>query len=99
MADERAQQVARQAAALLPEPPPSHDAFGYLAWEELALSTARRLQRLLDDATLRSRSFATPRSSTPGRLDGDTLLALAVLLVHDDADSACSELLAVASAG
>ncbi len=97
MPDVRAQQMARRAAELLPEPPPSHDAFGYLAWEELVLSTARRLQRLLDDRTLGSRPLAVPTLAVPGRLDGDALLALAVLLVHDDADSACSELLSLAA--
>jgi hypothetical protein len=100
VADERAQQVARLAAGLLPEAPPAHDAFGYLSWEELVLSTARRLQWLLDDATLLAPPrVCRPRPGVSGRLDGDALLTLAVLLVHDDSDAACAELLSEAVAG
>ncbi|UGQ11096.1 hypothetical protein LO772_30530 [Yinghuangia sp. ASG 101] len=98
MAHESAVAVARQAAELLPEPPAAHDSFGYLAWEELVFSTARRLQHLLDDATL----MTPPRQAAPlvlspktGRLDGASLLALAARLAHEDGVH-CANLLAAA---
>lgn len=97
MADESATAIARQAAELLPEPPAAHDSFGYLAWEELVLSTAHRLQRLLDDATLMTRPQATALVLSPvtGRLDGASLLDLAARLAHEDAVH-CAALLAAA---
>jgi hypothetical protein len=97
VADEIAMAVARRAAELLPEPPAAHDSFGYLAWEDLVLSTARRLQRLLDDATLMTRPQAAPLVLSPGtgRLDGTSLLALAARLAHEDGIH-CADLLATA---
>ncbi|MEX5635417.1 hypothetical protein [Parafrankia sp. FMc2] len=90
--------VARRAAELLPEPPPAHDSYGYLAWEELVLSTARRLQRLLSYETLAT----TPAASLAlvpgtGRLDAEFLLTLSVLLAQDD-DHHCDQLLSDAVA-
>lgn len=98
VADERAMTVARRAAELLPGPPPAHDGYGYLAWEELVLSTARRLQRLLSHETLATPpapSLALARGT--GRLDAEFLLTLSVLLVHDD-DFLCARLLSDAVA-
>ncbi|RMB83799.1 hypothetical protein [Streptomyces shenzhenensis] len=97
MAYESATAVAWRAAELLPEPPAAHDSFGYLAWEELVLSTARRLQRLLDDTTLMTRPQAAALVLAPGtgRLDGTSLLALAARLAHEDGIH-CADLLATA---
>jgi hypothetical protein len=100
--DARVLELARQAAELLPEPPAPHDAFGMLAWEELVLSTARRLQAFLDDATLLAPPATTRLhcASASGRLDGASLITLAVLLIDAD-DHHCEALLheALAAAG
>lgn len=68
--------LAAEAARLLPEPPAGHDAFGYLAWEELVVDTARRLSHLGADCA------AEPVTLTPHtrRLDGAALLSLATLV-------------------
>jgi hypothetical protein len=44
--NEAAAALAQRAAELLVEPPEAHDAFGFLAWEELVLSTAARIGRI-----------------------------------------------------
>lgn len=88
MTDQRVWGIARRAAELLPEPPAAHDAFGYLAWQELVLSTAQRLQWLLDRDGIRTpcRDEPTTLTLTPrsDRLDADALLALTGLLANDD---------------
>ncbi|MFJ3667392.1 hypothetical protein ACIPSE_13140 [Streptomyces sp. NPDC090106] len=97
MADESVMACARRAAELLPEPPAAHDSFGYLAWEELVLSTARRLQRLMDEAELRAHPQDTALALSPatGRLDAPSLLNLAARLTRDDGVH-CADLLATA---
>jgi hypothetical protein len=91
----RVEEMAHKAAELLPEPPAAHDPFGYLAWEELVVSTARRLQWLMGDAEP-SGSVELPVTLTlqPGtaRLDGQALLTLARLLAAGD-DTACEGVL------
>lgn len=95
MTEIRVEEMARKAAELLPEPPAAHDPFGYLAWEELVVSTARRLQWLMDDPEP-SASVDLPVALTlqPGtaRLDGQALLTLARLLATGD-DTACEGVL------
>jgi hypothetical protein len=90
---DRVLELARRAADLLPEPPAAHDAFGMLAWEELVLSTARRLQAHLDVATLLAPPTAPTLRRRPAsaRLDADSLITLAVLLAHTD-DATCGDL-------
>ncbi len=93
MTEIRVVELARKAAELLPEPPAAHDAFGYLAWEELVVSTARRLQWLLGDAAMAPSPVtgaATTLTLQPGtaRLDGQALLTLSGLLAAGD-DFAC----------
>jgi hypothetical protein len=76
--------LADEAARLLPEPPAGHDAFGYLAWEELVLSTARRLAQFGEFPEHGAGRVALGTRSH--RLDGTSLLSLASLLVgHADA--------------
>ncbi|GAA1948191.1 hypothetical protein GCM10009798_04200 [Nocardioides panacihumi] len=82
MANERVEMLAEQAAALLPGPPAVHDAFGYLAWEDLILSAVRRLQSLADDVP----ALAAAGARLPSlQLDGTGLLVLAARLANDDA--------------
>ena len=95
MTEIRVEEMARKAAELLPEPPAAHDPFGYLAWEELVVSTARRLQWLMDDpepyACVELPVTLTLQPGT-ARLDGPALLTLATLLATGD-DSACEGVL------
>ena len=95
MTEVRVLEMARKAAELLPEPPAAHDPFGYLAWEELVVSTARRLQWLMADAEFASPD-AFPRALTrqagTARLDAQALLTLAGLLATGD-DTACEGVL------
>ena len=84
-------ELARKAAELLPEPPAAHDPFGYLAWEELVVSTARRLQWLMPIAETASPALSSEGLTLqPGtaRLDALALLTLAGLLAAGD-DAAC----------
>ena len=104
MTEVRVVEMARKAAELLPEPPASHDPFGYLAWEELVVSTARRLHWLMGDAEPASRSESSAELPTaltlqPGtaRLDGEALLVLAGLLATGD-DLTCEGVLTQAVA-
>ncbi|WP_131831466.1 hypothetical protein [Pseudofrankia asymbiotica] len=90
--------VARRAAGLLPEPPAAHDSYGYLAWEELVLSTAQRLQRLLSHEALTTPPAASlALAPETGHLDAESLLTLAVLLAHDG-EPLCAQLLCAAVA-
>lgn len=97
MADERVTEVAQRAADMLPEPPAAHDAFGYLAWEELVLSTARRLQWLME-LPPHNGPTGTPLdlalAPLAGHLDGTALLTLAALLWHAADTGSCEALLA-----
>jgi hypothetical protein len=78
---ERVTVLAQRAAALLPEPPHEDDAFGFLAWEELVLTTARRIGDLAGDDLLKmSRACGT----APG--SGITWQALVKLAVLQDAE-------------
>lgn len=93
MTIERVTSLARQAAYVLPEPPAAHDAFGYLAWEELVVSTARRLAHLADIAP--STSSHPSRGDVrldpaTGALDAASLLALSALLADTGDVGACS---------
>lgn len=95
MADERMMLMAGQVAALLPEPPASHDAFGYLAWEELVLTAAQRLRAYLPDSALQRPVRLSPLSLSPetGRLAAGSLAALASLLAHGVDTARCEALL------
>ncbi|MFC9552113.1 hypothetical protein ACFTWF_14775 [Rhodococcus sp. NPDC056960] len=95
MADERMMLMAGQVASLLPEPPASHDAFGYVAWEELVLTAAQWLRAYLPDVALqgpvrRSRLSFSPET---GRLATGSLTALATLLAHEVDTASCEALL------
>lgn len=93
MADETGTQLARKAASVIPEPPAAHDPFGYLAWEELVLCTATRLGALdADPVPARRASGLLHISPVTGRLDAESLTALAVV-VQDDSTSAGAALL------
>lgn len=95
MADERMLTMARQVAPLLPEPPAPHDAFGYLAWEELVLSTARRLHPYLpaDEITSHVPLPALRFSALTGRLCAESLVTLAIVLAHEVGPVPCEALL------
>lgn len=95
MADERMLAMARQVAPLLPEPPAPHDAFGYLAWEELVLTTARRLRPYVldDDTTRHARLPALRFSPVTGRLGAESLATLAIVLARDVDPASCEALL------
>ncbi|MFJ9390861.1 hypothetical protein ACIRON_18690 [Nocardioides sp. NPDC101246] len=95
MADERLMVMARQVAPLLPEPPAPHDAFGYLAWEELVLTTARRLRSYVpDDVTTSHTPLPTVRfSAATGRLCAESVTTLAVTLARDVDTAPCETLL------
>jgi hypothetical protein len=80
--------LADEAARLIPEPPASHDAFGYLAWEELVVTTARRLSLIA--GTDECSTAAITLTLRSGRLDGRALLTLATLLT-DPSDSQAGE--------
>jgi hypothetical protein len=96
--DECVLRMADRVAELLPEAPGAHDAFGYLAWEELVLSSARRIQARLDSATLLA---GAPQGAVSlARLDGRALVTLAVTLAYEpDGETCASVLAALASAG
>lgn len=66
--------LARQAAVILPEPPPADDREGYQAWEVLVLRTAARL-RFLAGASGSVPSTLGPRVNH--RLDWRALLSIA----------------------
>ena len=70
--------LAEQAADLLPEAPAEHDSFDYLAWEELVLSTARRLLWAAG-GELNAQTHTPRLDALTGRLTGTDLLALAAL--------------------
>jgi hypothetical protein len=95
VADERVMVMARRVAPLLPEPPAAYDAFGYLAWEELVLTTARRLAPYLSAAVVDSpiRLPALRFSPASGRLDAESVATLAVLLARDVDSASCESLL------
>ena len=76
--------LADEAARLLPEPPAGHDAFGYLAWEELVVDTARRLALFSGGlGDLEPASDVLTLTPHTRRLDGRGLLSLATI-VNDD---------------
>jgi hypothetical protein len=88
--DQRLWNMARQAAALLPGAPSSHDSFGYLAWEELVLSTARRLLQFGADVPAGPPTLQLEPVSA--RVDASALISLAGLLAARD-DAACERAL------
>lgn len=93
MTIERVASLAHRAAEVLPEPPAAHDAFGYLAWEELVLSTARRLADLADSAPSTSSHpsrYDVRLDPASGALDAASLLALSTLLGETGDVGACS---------
>lgn len=95
VADERVLAISRRVAPLLPEPPAPHDAFGYLAWEELVLATARRLRPYLadDEITSHTRLPALRFSPVTGRLGAESLATLAIVLARDVDPASCEALL------
>ncbi|MGW5145744.1 hypothetical protein [Rhodococcus koreensis] len=95
MADERMMLMAGQVASLVPEPPAWHDAFGYLAWEELVLTAAQWLRAYLPDAALQCPPRRSPLSFSPetGRLAAGSLTALATMLAHEVDTASCEALL------
>ena len=95
MADERMMSMAGKVASLLPEPPASHDAFGYLAWEELVLAAAQRLRAYLPDSAFQRPVRLSCLSLSPetGRLAAGSLTALAGLLAHEVDTASCEALL------
>ncbi|TQC49224.1 hypothetical protein EEB14_11115 [Rhodococcus sp. WS4] len=95
MADERMMLMAGQVASLLPEPPAWHDAFGYLAWEELVLTAAQQLRAYLPDAAFQGPVRRSPLSFSPetGRLAAGSLTVLAALLAHGVGTASCEALL------
>lgn len=95
MADERMMLMAGKVASLLPEPPASHDAFGYLAWEELVLAAAQRLRAYLPDSAFQRPVRLSCLSLSPetGRLAAGSLTALAGLLAHEVDTASCEALL------
>ena len=91
--------LARQAADLLPEPPAAHDAFGYLAWEELVVTTARRLAWIAGgDLGAIPAGDDLHRDAATDRLDAATLLALAAVVAATSDVQACEAALARAVA-
>jgi hypothetical protein len=94
VADDCAMWMARQAAELLPEAPPIHDSFGYLAWEELVISVAERLRPFLATSAAPVTEAPQPRlSPASGRLTPTFLLTLASALDQDAAVCSCEALL------
>jgi hypothetical protein len=101
--DERMMQLAQRAAELLPVPPAAHDAFGYLAWEELVMSTARRVHQLAGAPQLHpGHSGRAPAcvalEPDAVRVSAGTLLRLGALLAVSDDTTACEGVLARAVA-
>ncbi|MBM9464099.1 hypothetical protein JL108_11620 [Aeromicrobium sp. YIM 150415] len=98
MIEERVIALAHRAAELLPEAPAVDDAFGYLAWEELVLSTVGRLHWVSGNSlpvALESDVLLDPKTI---RLDVMSLLALTSLLASDATSHRCENALSDAVA-
>lgn len=68
--------LARQAADILPEPPPADNRAGYQAWEALVLRTAARIGVLAGAAGVVPETIG---QRVRGRLDWRALLSLAAV--------------------
>ena len=79
--------LVRRAAELLPGPPRAHDAYGFLAWEELVMDTVARIGELAGPELPRLMRRSGARLPKDGVLDVRGLLWLAGMVVHDSHDT------------
>lgn len=78
--------LVQRAAELLPGPPRAHDAYGYLAWEELAMDTVVRIGELAGPDLPQLMRLSGARLPKDGVLDERGLLWLAGMVAHDSHD-------------
>ena len=78
--------LVRRAAELLPGPPRAHDAYGYLAWEELAMNTVAQIGELAGPDLPQLMRLSGARLPKDGVLDVRGLLWLAGMVSQDCGD-------------